>query len=318
MKKQEQSIAKPWVYSGSSLTPRASGLYRIVILVTMLLPISGCDWLNSVLHRAPDIKFAAAGESHLAKPDFARIEHDHPLATADLEKLTPRNIANFSQEEIDQIYARLTAGPIPDGAFDGGLFFPKNAQGDRRIAEIVGGLPGLAVELESQKLETLGKHLWRGKVFFRDDRILRNRIEDLNLLRPIIDGDVDTVGKIEVDGKQQWLLFPAKLYCGQSLLDSRRESIIIDYAFTDELPGYRERPDYLAGRNGFQIRDEIRMVRPGFYLGRAYAGKAFLLNFVLYNEDIAERDGAAFARTGEVVQDCWEGTQARTLTAAAT
>ena len=29
------------------------------------------------------------------------------------------------------------------------------------------------------------------------------------------------------------------------------------------------------------------MVRPGFYLGRAYAGKAFLLNFVLYNKDIA-------------------------------
>ena len=27
------------------------------------------------------------------------------------------------------------------------------------------------------------------------------------------------------------------------------------------------------------------MVRPGFYLGRAYAGKAFLLNFVLYNKD---------------------------------
>ena len=43
-------------------------------------------------------------------------------------------------------------------------------------------------------------------------------------------------------------MFPARLYCGQSLLDSRRESVIIDYFFTDEIPGYRERPDYLAGR----------------------------------------------------------------------
>ena len=101
-----------------------------------------------------------------------------------------------------------------------------------------------------------------------------------------------------VDGKDAWLLFPAKLYCGQSLLDSRRESIIIDYAFTDEIEGYQERPDFLAGRRGLRIRDEIRMVRPGFYLGRAYADRAFLLNFTLYNAAIAERDGPAFVKTG--------------------
>ena len=42
---------------------------------------------------------------------------------------------------------------------------------------------------------------------------------------------------ITVNGRDTFLLFPAKLYCGQSLLDGRRESVIIDYAFTDELPG---------------------------------------------------------------------------------
>ena len=120
-----------------------------------------------------------------------------------------------------------------------------------------------------------------------------------------------TIQKITVDGKDQWLLFPAKLYCGQSLLDSRRESIIVDYFFTDEIPGYRQKPDFLAGRNGLAVRDEIRMVRPGFYLGRAYAGKAFLLNFMLYNKSIAERDGPAFASTGKAAEDCWPGTQAR-------
>ena len=146
-------------------------------------------------------------------------------------------------------------------------------------------------------------------------RLLRNRIEDLTLLKPIVD-DPGTVQKITVDGKDQWLLFPAKLYCGQSLLDSRRESIIIDYFFTDEIPGYREKPDFLAGRNGLAVRDEIRMVRPGFYLGRAYVGKVFLLNFMLYNKAIAERDGPAYVRDRKVAEDCWPGTQARTVAAA--
>ena len=196
----------------------------------------------------------------------------------------PRQPQGFDQEQIDQIYARLTAGPIPDGPFDGGLFFPKGASGDKRLAEIVGGLPGVFVDLKMEKLELVGKHLWRGKVFYRNERVLRNRIEDTALLKPLIDGDLASIPKITVDGKDQWLLFPARLYCGQSLLDSRRESVIIDYFYTDEIPGYRESPDYLAGRRGFQVRDEIRMVRPGFYLGRAYLGKVFLLNFTLYNK----------------------------------
>lgn len=298
---------------------RTSPLLRAALCAAALLPLAGCDYINGFLHRAPDIKFAKAGNDYSSKPDFAKVEYRYPLAPVELGKLTPRNIANFSQEEVDQIYARLTAGPIPEGAFDGGLFFPKNSQGDRRIAEIVGGLPGLAVELQAQKLEIVGRHLWRGKVFYRDERLLRNRIEDLALLKPIVDGDPGTIPTIDVHGKKQWLLFPARLYCGQSLLDSRRESIVIDYAFTDELPGYRERPDYLAGRDGFQIRDEIRMVRPGFYLGRAYAARTFLLNFVLYNEAIAKRDGGEFLKTGQVAEDCWTGTQerahARTLAA---
>lgn len=289
-----------------------------VLLAAIVASVSlaGCDYVNRIFHRAPDIKFAKAGVDYASKPDFALVEHRYPLAPAELRKLTPKNIANYSQEEVDQIYARLAAGPIPDGAFDGGLFFPKNAKGDRRMAELIGGLPGLAVEIEAQKLELVGRHLWRGKVFYSKERLLRNRIEDLALLKPIVDGDLSTIPTIEVRGAQQWLLFPARLYCGQSLLDGRRESIIIDYAFTDELPGYRRRPDYLAGRDGFQIRDEIRMVRPGFYLGRAYAGKTFLLNFVLYNEAVAQRDGEQFLQTGRVAEDCWTGTQERAGTSA--
>jgi hypothetical protein len=55
---------------------------------------------------------------------MARVEHDYPLSRADLAGLTPANILALNQEEVDQLYGRLTAGPIPDGAYLGDLFFP--------------------------------------------------------------------------------------------------------------------------------------------------------------------------------------------------
>lgn len=279
------------------------------ILGACSLALGGCDRTGT------DIKFMAYGEGYASKPDFAEVEHQYPLKPDDLQKLTPEILKKLDQEQVDQIYARLTAGPIPDGAFEGGLFFPKGISGDRRLTEIIGGFKGVVTEIKATKLEVVGKTLWKGKVFYRNERLLRNRIEDLSLLKPLIQGDLNTIPKITVNGKDAWLLFPAKLYCGQSLLDSRRESIIIDYAYSDELPGYRERPDFLASRHGLLVRDEIRMVRPGFYLGRAYIGKIFLLNFTLYNKDIAERDGSAFLKTGQTPEDCWVGTQRQQVAA---
>jgi len=288
-------------------------VWAVGLAMAAALGLSACDRINSMFNPAPSLKFGPYSEGYQTRPDFAQIESDFPLAPADLNKLTPDNLKNYDQEQMDQIYARLTAGPIPDGPYDGGLFFPKGQSGERRVSEIIGGLPGLAAELKTVKVEMLGAALWKGKVFYRNDRLLRNRIEDTTLLKPLIDGDLSAIPKITVHGKDQWLMFPARLYCGQSLLDSRRESVIIDYFFSDELPGFRQRPDYLASRNGLQVRDEIRMVRPGFYLGRAYTGKVFLLNFTLYNAEVAERDGAAFTKTGDVKEDCWPGTQSRKL-----
>src|SRR3546814_16332366 len=71
----------------------------------------------------------------------------------------PENIKNFDQEQLDQIYARLSAGPIPDGAFDGDLVFPKGSSGDHRLSEIVGSIGGMAVEWKTLKLEDLGRAL---------------------------------------------------------------------------------------------------------------------------------------------------------------
>jgi hypothetical protein len=292
----------------ASVAPRILAVASIAALLTL----GGCEWVRDRFFRAkaPDVKFADYKAEYQTKMDFAQVEYKFPLTTEELARITPENLAALDQEQIDQIYARLTAGPIPDGAFDGQILLPRGMTGRLRISEIAGGFAKYVLDLKGFAVDQLGEALWKGKVFYRDERVLRNRIEDLSVLQKagLVEGEPK---KANVGGKETWLLFPAKLYCGQSLLDARRESIIIDYFFTDEIPGYQEKPDHLAGRRGLRVRDEIRMVRPGFYLGRAYLDKVFLLNFTLYNKDIAKRDGDAFVKTGDVNQDCWTGTQQR-------
>jgi hypothetical protein len=282
-------------------------LFAGIVLATF----SGCDWIRDQFRgKAPDVKFAPYGKEYRSKMDFAQLEYKYPLATEELARITHENLAALDQEQIDQIYARLTAGPIPDGPYDGQILLPRGTSGNFRVAEIAGGFAELPLQLKGLKVELLGELLWKGKVFYRDERVLRNRIDDFSILKRtgLVQGEPK---KMNVNGKETWLLFPAKLYCGQSLLDARRESVVIDYFFTDGIAGYQENPDFLAGRRGLRVRDEIRMVRPGFYLGRAYLDRIFLLNFTLYNKDVAARDGDAFAKTGRASEDCWTGTQQR-------
>jgi hypothetical protein len=288
-------------------------LFAAVLLIAAFLA-AGCSKEEA---KAPTVKYAPFAEGYASKTDFAQVEHDYPLSVEALYSITPQNLALLAQEEVDQIYARLTAGPIPEGPYEGDLFFPKGGSGKLRLSEIAGGgLRGLVVNVAGTKLDLIGETLWKGKVFYRQERLLRNRIEDLGTLKVVglvEEAPDNPLQKITVKGKEQWLLFPARLYCGQSLLDGRRESIIIDYAFTDQLPGYHRMPDMLAGRDGFAIRDEIRMVRPGLYLGRAYIDRSFAVNFVLYNDEVAEAAKAEFMKTGQVQEDCWGGTQARVV-----
>lgn len=284
--------------------------HTLLLAALLIAPLTGCEKISGLFGGKPDIAYAPYGDDYASKPDFAQVEYQYPIPLAERVKVTPKYLAKLKQEELDQLYARLGSGPIPDGPFDGEIVFPRGSSGKLRAAEIIGGLKGLGVNFKGKMLETAGETLWKGKVFFRDEKVLRNRIEDLAVLRPVIgSGDIP---KIEVDGRDAWLLFPAKLFCGQSLIDSRRESIIIDYAFTDDIPGYREKPDFLAGRRGLKVRDEIRMVRPGLYLGRAYMDHAFILNFVLYSKAL-DRAGRAEFETGQIKDDCWSGTQKRVL-----
>jgi hypothetical protein len=272
----------------------------------------------------PDVAFVMADEE-LQDPDepwrrhvidFAELEHQYPLSPEDRIKITPDSLRALSQEQVDQIYGRLPAGPIPDGVFHGGLFFPKGEEEYSRLGELVGGILGRKADVAVSKLEFFASRLWKGKVFDRDNLVLRNLVEDREFLEELIGDDAAQLETIEVERfgplswilptRTTWLLFPAKLYCGQSLLDGRRESIIIDYAYNDDLTDlYRDNPDNLVGRKGMRIRDEIRMVRPGFYLGRAYLNRVFALNFTLYNPEIAEAQEGGFLAGESVGADCW-------------
>jgi hypothetical protein len=293
--------------------PSSKGSSKIGILLLLLVVVVGAIFIiRKYKNPAPDISFAPYEDPYSSKTDFAQVEYQFPLTTEQRMQLTPQNIQKFNQEQVDQIYARLTAGPIPDGPHDGDLFFPKGITGRARLAEIVGKVKGVAATVELEKLTILGRALWKGKVFYRNERVLRNRIDHLELLAEFFPNPAEEakVRELSVNGKTDQLYFPAKLYCGQSLMDSRRESIIIDYAFTDEIEGYHEIPDKLAGREGLLIRDEVRMVRPGFYLGRAYMADSFLLNFTVYNDAAAKAGSDEFAKTGKPAsEDCWVGPQ---------
>ncbi|HCZ16049.1 MAG TPA: hypothetical protein DHV85_15975 [Candidatus Accumulibacter sp.] len=292
------------------------GLPHTFLRRTALIALASLALASCSKPEPPNISFAPYAKGYQTKMDLAQVDYKYPIATAELAKITPDYLATLDEEQIDQIYARLTAGPIPDGAFEGRILLPRGSSGKFRLSELVGGFAGTALHLKGLVVEEVGEILWRGKVFFRDERVLRNRIEDLSLLKKagLVDGEPK---KMSYGGKETWLLFPAKLYCGQSLLDSRRESIIIDYLFTDEIAGYQEKPDYLAGRRGLKVRDEIRMIRPGFYLGRAYLDRGFALNFTLYDKATDERARENFVNTGQVQEDCWPGTQKRTVMVAA-
>jgi hypothetical protein len=310
---------------------------RLSLAAALVLSLIACHSPAQV-----DIPFAPLRDDQLKDPenptkvfrvDLARVERVAPLTREHRMRLTPENIKNFTQEEIDQIYGRLTAGPIPDGVHAGDLFFARGEGADEasltpeqrmerrlrpRLEEIVGGIEGRFVGRKLELIEDIGRVLWKGKAFFREERVLRNLIADALILRPLID-DLASVPRVRIERRgalarliprdEVWLLFPAKLHCGQSLLDARRESVIIDYLYADEIQGYRASPDSLATRGGLRIRDEIRMVRPGFYLGRAYANRMFLLNFIVYDEAAMERDGASFAAGGAIAEDCWPGEQ---------
>jgi hypothetical protein len=84
---------------------------------------------------------------------------------------------------------------------------------------------------------------WQGKVFDAQAGLLRNRI-----------------GAFGVNA------IVAKVYNAPSWFDDK-ECIVLDYSETSFVAGW--------------VRDEIRMIQPGTYLGLVYGGKTRLIHFAL-------------------------------------
>jgi hypothetical protein len=267
------------------------------LVVLIILALAAIVFWASRKKRAPApvIPFGPTGDDAL---DLDTLEARFPLTSDHLQQLSQENIESFGQQQLDQIYSRLEAGPIPDGAYRGSFFFAEGGN-FREIADVIGGLRGRGIDLKLDLATKVGELLWQGKVFYRDRRELRNVIDKEQIIGALFGVSTSDMRIETVFGDEVALLFPARLYVGESQLDPRRPSVIIDYAETAQIDGYIEKIDRLVGKDGLKIRDEIRMVRPGFYLGRAYFGTLFGLNFTLYNEEVAQRETAAWLAQGD-------------------
>lgn len=164
-------------------------------------------------------------------------------------ELNINSFAACNQKQLDSFYKKLSLGnELPRGAYEGKVEL-----------SAVSAFNFYGIK------EYVLERLWKGKVFYPTDSrraILFNKILDENQRRE---------------------LFPAHVYFGESLFDTR-PAIIIDYSKNQNIDGYREAIDWVVNEKGLAIRDEIRKVRPGLYLGRAYSKSRFLLNFVLEEE----------------------------------
>ncbi len=156
--------------------------FRRAALIGLALFGAVCHWPGAARAEV-DIPFAPLQDETLHDPDnptkvfrvdFARVEHEFPLSRADRMKITPAYLATLSQEQVDQIYARLTAGPIPDGPHQGTLFFARGDGMESRLDEILGGVAGRVPAAKLHALEVAGRTLLKGKMFYRDRGALRN------------------------------------------------------------------------------------------------------------------------------------------------
>src|ERR1700730_10849011 len=135
------------------------------------------------------------------------------------------DLVKMSQAELDDLFRRSPAGPIPSGPVDGTVLFDPGT----KLAAVAAR--GSAVVF------------WQGKVFDPVAGELRNEILPIGIQA-----------------------IAAKVYKAPSWLDGN-ECIVLDYSQTSVVAHW--------------IRDEIRLVAPGLYLGLVFWEKERILGFAL-------------------------------------
>jgi hypothetical protein len=237
------------------------------------------------------------------KPDPAWLDKIAPLTKPMRQALVMEDFQKMTQEELDQLYIRLSSGPIVPGNYKGAAMIrgPAASSVKSFLYKKIKGVSVISKVLchSGDVMECFTKFAWTGKRIYPQDPNtgeyqLRNAISKLTAqgaklaLLPGLTGlnRKYSLKDTEQDffGENKYLLLPAHLYCGQSLLDHRRESIVADYAWGSDFASISGFDD-LFGRDMLNMREEMRMIRPGLYLGRVYSQKIFLFNVVLYNPD---------------------------------
>jgi len=261
------------------------------------------------------------------KPDQAWLESTAPMTLAMRQALSADDFKNMTQEELDQIYIRLSSGPIAPGSYKTTAMMKGNAANNVKnfLMTKFHGVQVLGSTVCGQQdvAQCFSDFAWRGIRIYAPDSSTseyssRTAVSKITaqavkaVLLPVM-SQLDPRNWLirtsdDFYGESKYMIFPAHVYCGQSLLDHRKESVVIDHSWGSDFSPFINGIDNILGRDYMDIRDELRMVRPGLYLGRVYAQKIFLFNFVAYNPDA---DKAASQEAQWPADTCFNGKSTR-------
>lgn len=256
--------------------------------------------------------------------DYAQVEQMAPLTPAQLANVTAEDVRGLTMEQFNQLYARLSAGPMPVGDYSGYVLQKPpvfNAVKKRILkqAKLFTGFNSTVAKVCGRQAEDcLFEFIWKGKRFLPKNKIT-DQIETrttvnvgsaaLSKFTPDIikRNTPDIIGNLIVDAADKFSFegLPMEVYCGISQVDTRRESIVTDGGFGDDFPSYVNLRDQIVTRKGLNITEEYRMVRPGLYIGKAYSNKLFLFNVAL------EVSGAQAAQAAQTEDKCFNGKTTR-------
>ena len=159
------------------------------------------------------------------------VDHVEPTAAPPGEPLTASRLLEMPPAELDALFRRSPAGPIPQGRGRGTII----------------ALPG--TEVTKPLNAVLGPVVWQGKVFHPETHDLRNLVSPFG---------IEAI-RAEVSTATSWV--------------DGRACVLLDYSRSSRVAGW--------------IRDEIREVAPGLYLGvvwgvgRFFGGRRRILRFAL-------------------------------------